>query len=590
MAVLAVAAGVIQGEARHDVRVTGPKFATPSAMKLHAGDKNPAAHIVIDTKNPNVDGDAAIYVVVGTKDHKRVSDYIDSIPQQPESYYMSIGKEKVVIAASDESGAAYGMQTFVKMLEGDSLQCVEIRETPDVRLRGVVEGFYGTPWSHEARRDMMRFMKKHRMNVYLYGPKDDVYHRARWSEPYPEMEAAQIRELVNTANENSLTFYWAIHPGADITWDGSERQKIVDKFNLMYDLGVRGFAVFLDDIKGKGTDPGQQVPLLNYIHDEFIAKKPDVAPLVMCPTMYTQSWNENNPGYLNVLKEGLNPDIMVMWTGRTVMSDIDKPTMEWINREIGRKAFVWWNFPVSDYVRDKVVLGPAYGISTDIADDLGGFAVNPMEYSEASKIAIGAVGEYLWDMQSYDPGEAWRTSIAEICPGAPGAFEEFASFCQSTLPNWENFDRVETPELAEVAERALQGDTDALNEISRRCVGLKNAALILLADSSNPVLIEEIRPWLQQAVNIADYGILACHLSSEGSNPEDLKVLDAMRVNIANHEQRGRNRETQTGIRLGTAVLMPTLTRLHARLKGVEITPTDHQKAPAVPEWQVLTR
>lgn len=590
MAVLAVAAGVIQGQARHDVRVTGQKFATPSAMKLHAGDKNPAAHIVIDTKSTNVDGDASIYVVVGTKDHKRVSEYIDSIPQQPESYYMSIGKEKVVIAASDESGAAYGMQAFVKMLEGDSLQCVEIRETPDVRLRGVVEGFYGTPWSHEARRDMMRFMKKHRMNVYLYGPKDDVYHRARWSEPYPEKEAAQIRDLVNTANENNLTFYWAIHPGADITWDGSERQKIVDKFNLMYDLGVRGFAVFLDDIRGKGTDPSQQVPLLNYIHDEFIAKKPDVAPLVMCPTMYTQSWNENNPGYLNVLKEGLNPDIMVMWTGRTVMSDIDKPTMEWINREIGRKAFVWWNFPVSDYVRDKVVLGPAYGISTDIADDLGGFAVNPMEYSEASKIAIGAVGEYLWDMQSYDPDVAWRKSIAELCPGAPGAFEEFAAFCQSTLPNWENFDRVETPELTEVAERALQGDTEALNEISRRCVGLKNAALILLADSSNPVLIEEIRPWLQQAVNIADYGILACHLSSEGSNPEDLKVLDAMRVNIANHEQRGRNRETQTGIRLGTAVLMPTLTRLHARLKGVEITPNDHQKAPAVPEWQVLTR
>lgn len=589
MAAFVMTLSVMQTEARHITKVTGPKFVTPVALKVHA-EKSPAMHVSVDY-NGKTDSEASpMYVVVGTKDIDRVSEYADSVPDVAESYFMSITPEKVVIAASDESGAAYGMQAFVKMLEGDSLQCVEITESPDVPLRGVVEGFYGTPWSHESRLDMMRFMKKHRMNAYLYGPKDDIYHRAKWSEPYPEKEAKQITDLASMANENNITFFWAIHPGADITWDGSERKKIVDKFNMMYDLGVRGFAVFLDDIQGKGTDPAQQVPLLNYIHDEFIAKKPDVAPLVVCPTMYTQTWNEKNPGYLGVLNEGLNPDIMVMWTGRTVMSDIDKATMEWINREIGRKAFIWWNFPVSDYVRDKLVLGPAYGISTDIAGDLGGFATNPMEYSEASKIAIGAIGEYLWDMQNYEPTAAWRTSLAEICPGAPDALEEFAVFCQSTLPNWEDFDRIETPELVPVAERALKGDVAAVGEISDRCAALKRAALTLLADRSNPVLIEEIRPWLEQAVNIADYGMLACSLSAGTVNADDLKLLDAMRIHIADYEQTGRNRESQTGIRLGTAVLMPALTQLHARLKGVEIETIDNQKAPTVPDWQVLTK
>lgn len=589
IAALLVAAGIMQTEAKQVINVTGPKFAMPAALKVHAG-KSPAMHISVDN-NKNVDKDGSpLYVVVGTKDIERIGEYVARIPDAQESYFMSITPEKVVIAASDESGAAYGMQTFLKMLEGDSLQCVEMTDGPDVPLRGVVEGFYGTPWSHEARLDMMRFMKKHRMNTYLYGPKDDIYHRAKWAEPYPAKEARQITELANNAAENNITFFWAIHPGADITWDGSERKKIVDKFNQMYDLGVRGFAVFLDDIKGKGTDPAQQVPLLNYIHDEFIATKPDVAQLVVCPTMYTQTWNEKNPGYLGVLKSGLNPEIMVMWTGRTVMSDIDKPTMEWINNEIGRKAFIWWNFPVSDYVKDKLVLGPAYGISTDIAGDLGGFASNPMEYSEASKIAIGAIGEYLWNMEEYDADEAWRKSLAEICPGAPRELEVFASYCCSTLPNWEDFDRVETPDLVEISERALGGDAAAIAEISVRCDQLKKAALLLLADRSNPALIDEMRPWLHQAVNIADYGRLACLLFAGKADDSDLRLLDAMRINIADYEQTGRNRDIQTGIRLGTAVLMPTLTQMHARLKGVKIDTIDNQKAPVVPDWQVLTR
>ena len=38
---------------------------------------------------------------------------------------------------------------------------------------GVVEGFYGPPWSHGARLDMIKFSGKNGFNIYIYAPKDD---------------------------------------------------------------------------------------------------------------------------------------------------------------------------------------------------------------------------------------------------------------------------------------------------------------------------------------------------------------------------------------------------------------------------------
>ena len=40
------------------------------------------------------------------------------------------------------------------------------------------------------------------MNYYLYGPKDDPYHSCpNWRLPYPEKEAANIKELVEACNQ-----------------------------------------------------------------------------------------------------------------------------------------------------------------------------------------------------------------------------------------------------------------------------------------------------------------------------------------------------------------------------------------------------
>ena len=46
-----------------------------------------------------------------------------------------------------------------------------------IPLRGVVEGFYGTPWTFDDRSDIIEFCRQSNLNAYIYAPKDDPYHR-----------------------------------------------------------------------------------------------------------------------------------------------------------------------------------------------------------------------------------------------------------------------------------------------------------------------------------------------------------------------------------------------------------------------------
>jgi hyaluronoglucosaminidase len=48
----------------------------------------------------------------------------------------------------------------------------------------VIEGFYGPPWSHDARLEVVEFLAGYAMNAYVYAPKSDPKHRERWRDPY----------------------------------------------------------------------------------------------------------------------------------------------------------------------------------------------------------------------------------------------------------------------------------------------------------------------------------------------------------------------------------------------------------------------
>ena len=85
-------------------------------------------------------------------------------------------------------------------------------------LLGVIEGFYGRPWTPAQRGRLFVQMAGWGMNTYLYAPKDDLYHRARWREPYPAAERAALAGLVAGAGASGVRFVYALAPGLDLNW------------------------------------------------------------------------------------------------------------------------------------------------------------------------------------------------------------------------------------------------------------------------------------------------------------------------------------------------------------------------------------
>ena len=437
-----------------------------------------------------------IKLIIGERGDKSVKPYRSTIPNKPEGYYLKISKNEVVIAGNDESGTFYGVQTFLQLTKGAEVASCEITDWPDVSQRGVIEGFYGNPWSHQDRLRQFDFYGKNKMNTYVYGPKDDPYHRTHWREPYPEKEAAQIRELTETARKNKVQFVWAVHPGGDIKWNLQDSLAIINKLANMYDLGVRTFAVFFDDIGGEGTKAEKQAGLLNYITDNFIHKHKDTQPLILCPTQYNKAWSGGT--YLTTLGKMLYPEVRIMWTGNSVVDMIQKEDMEWINAQIGRKAFIWLNYPVNDYCQSRLLMGKTYGNGLDIADLVSGFCSNPMEYAEASKVSLFSIADYTWNMAAYDSTTSWEKAIHHIMPTSEEAFREF---CQNNIdlaPNGHNFRR-------DGESETFLSSKSQENEFLK----ISQMANLLLADSvNNPEMIHEIEPWIKSMNLLAQRGNL----------------------------------------------------------------------------------
>lgn len=550
-------------------------YDVPAQWSVVAADKYMNGYIgeAIKQAKPQIAEGQKYTVTLGVKGDKEVKKYKKFIPKQAEGYYLKVSQEGVVVAGSDERGLFYGIQSLIREMENGTYEEVAVADWPDVPFRGTVEGFYGTPWSHEARLSQLDFYGKNKMNVYIYGPKDDPWHRDKWRVPYPEAEANRIAELVEVAKKNYVNFYWAIHPGVDIKWNNEDRDALVAKLEKMYDLGVRAFAVFFDDIWGEGTKADKQAELLNYVDDNFIQKKKDVAPLIMCPTEYNRGWANEEKGYLRTLGSTLNKGIEIMWTGNSVVACIDKATMEWINERIQRKGYIWLNFPVNDFVRDHMLMGPLYGNGKDIAPLVSGFVSNPMEYAETSKISLYGIADYCWNMDAYEFEQNWEKSLRRILPSNYKALEIFALYNKDLGPNGHGFRREEGEELQPTAKAAIEGDAAALEALNQKCNELKLACDLLLVDDTNPQLIHELRPWLLQGKLLADYGNVVCQMKKVAEkktkeytflNFENLyaQARSIQKQMYDNENNKAMLHPYQTGIKLGTKVLLPTIQTL----------------------------
>lgn len=438
------------------------------------------------------------------------------VEEREGAYVLSIDGKGISIVGYDERGAFYGIQTLRQLIESPAvvdgeLPYVEINDYPDLTYRGVVEGFYGTPWSHEVRMSLIDFYGKFKMNTYLYGPKDDPYHSCPdWRLPYPEKEAKNIKELIQACKRNRVDFVWAIHPGQDIKWNEEDYKNLVGKLNGMYTLGVRAFAVFFDDISGEGTNPVKQTELLNRLTKDFVKAKGDVSSLTVCPTDYSKLWANPTPqGSLAIYGETLDPSVEVFWTGDVVCSDLTKETLNWVNSRIKRPAYFWWNYPVTDYVRNIILQGPVYGLNTSLgAKDLCGIVSNPMEHGEASKLALYGVADYSWNVAAYNPIDNWERGLGELMPDAREAYRTFAIHSCDTETGYRRDESWETETF-----RIDEWTEDRSQKLWKEFEKVEKAPEEIKKGCSNRALFKELYPWLEEFGKLGVRGKRALELA-----------------------------------------------------------------------------
>ena len=452
---------------------------------------------------------------------------LQSQPEQKRgAYTLRIDSKGIAITAGEELGAFYAIQTLRQIVESPAsaegtLPALTISDYPDLEYRGVVEGFYGTPWSHQVRLSLIDTYGRYKMNYYIYGPKDDPYHSSPyWREPYPAEEAQQIRELVEACNKNRINFVWAIHPGQDIKWEEEDIQNLLRKFESMYQLGVRAFAVHFDDISGAGTNPYYQTELMNILNDDFVKVKGDVAPLIVCPTDYTRLWaNPTERGSLVIYGNTLDPSIDVFWTGDAVCSDMTPSTMEWISSRIQRPALFWWNYPVTDYARHIMMQGPVYGLSPTLtANETRGLVSNPMEHGEASKLALYSVADYTWNTEAYNPIDSWERGLESLAAEVKEAYRLFAIHSCDTETGYRRLESWETTTF---------GFEDYTPELSAKLMEeLKRIETIpaQMEAMENKALLEELHPWLIELGKLGTRCRKALEmLDKYMNNPEEAK-------------------------------------------------------------------
>jgi hyaluronoglucosaminidase len=321
---------------------------------------------------------------------------------------------------------------------------------------GIVEGFYGTPWQQEERLAMLEFMGAKGLNLYIYAPKDDAYHREKWREMYPADKQADLAALIKKSAECKVEFVFALSPGIDIQLGEADRDAeiavLVDKFSSVYELGARRFAIFFDDIENK--DGRGQALVINEVNSRLKQKFGDIQPLITVPTEYfigdmIEQGGAAKP-YTAAFAATLAKEIIVLYTGEGVVCEgITKDDMAKVNAIYGRKLAVWWNYPVNDYKTDKLALGPIFGIGGDCGGEMSAFIMNPMEKMNLSKIALQTGAAYVKSPKNYDAEREWSKAITEQFGALNREMKIFADHSQRMENSWAHTGRKDAPRVKE---------------------------------------------------------------------------------------------------------------------------------------------
>ncbi len=445
----------------------------------------------------------------------------------------SKGLANVAIIGEDTDAVFCGLASLEQMLDQGTtdLPCVTIYDYADVKNRGIIEGYYGVPYSAEVTKDLFRFMARYKMNTYMYGAKSDPYHSRYWGAPYPTSISAEqqrigylnqdmMRDITKVAHDTKVNFIWAIHPGKAFAnaEDPQVLDKIMAKFESMHGLGVRQFGVFVDDV-GVPSDPAimklcaDNLTALQHRIDERWNKAganvaDTVKPLHYVPQLYAHGWVNQDRAREFYESLSTTPEkVNIYITGRDVWSVPNNDDLALVSSWLGREVSWWWNYPCNDQDPTKLFVMDTYSNFRDEThidnlshtekhlNGLNTLIINPMQQGELSKVALFSIADYTWNNAAFDNYESWEAAIPAVVGKEYGrAFKKLAPYLRYYDNDAIGY-RIHNY-MASVKRGAPRPNSllAELREVHEACQVIK--AMRNSSNESDRLLYNDVRPWL----------------------------------------------------------------------------------------------
>ncbi len=444
--------------------------------------------------------------VVFKYENSKETTYCDEISRLTDEKYIIVASEnEIIIKVSSGKSAFRAAHTLAKLIVKNELKEGILTDYPLFKTRGYIEGFYGKTWENSKRLSVMKLMASYGMNTFFYAPKDDIYHREKWREFYPENELNQLKNLFNVANENYLDFHWTIGPGLTYKYTSDDDFKLlINKIKSVYDIGIRNFGLLLDDIPWEFQYEEDEMTFDSVVdaHIYLVNKTYNALKeidttinLTVCPTQYSGDCNEY---YITKFGCNIPADINLFWTGAEICSRvITVREANELTNATNHRPLYWDNFPVNDCeMFQEMHLGALIGRDKELYKHCEGIISNVMEFAECSKIPLMTIADYLWNPLAYNPDESLKNAHNEMLGNNAATFFYFADHLGvSCLTRYSSSYMGQI--LSKVSFLESSGKKEHALELLSSYIFDMKKCLTLISDASVP-LFDELQKWVRK--------------------------------------------------------------------------------------------
>ena len=453
----------------------------------------------------NINCNNGINVVVKYENTKETTYSEETSRLTDEKYLICASENEIVIKAPCKKGAFRGAHTLAKLIVNNELKEGTLVDYPLFKKRGYIEGFYGPTWENSKRISVMKLMSAYGMNTYFYAPKDDVYHREKWRDLYPEKELVHLKKLFELACENYLDFHWTIGPGLTYKYTSDEDfTLLINKIKSIYDIGVRNFGLLLDAIPwdfqyedDKNSFDSVVDAHIYLVNKTYNALKEidDSIKLTVCPTQYSGNCNEY---YITKFGCNIPADVDIFWTGAEICSRVlTVREADEFTYATNHRPLYWDNYPVNDCeMFQEMHLGALIGRDKELYKHCEGIISNVMEFAECSKIPLMTVADFLWNPLAYNSDDSLKNAHKEILGNNADSFSLFADhLCVSCLSRYGSSYMGQL--LSKVSFLEANGKKEESLDLLSSYISDMRKCLVLVSDTSIP-LFEELQKWVKK--------------------------------------------------------------------------------------------